>query len=305
MLAGVTRPKLLVPALAIAALLTAAPAATAAVSPEEQPASIELDLPANNGMEATLEADDGEITLEIGNRRSRVYYEVKGEGTEAGLKAQFGKLGLIDVTFKPTKTVDEAEPPKKCQGEPRTNRKGLFIGTIQFTGERDYVRIERTQVKGTMEVNPDWECREPKGSNRLRDALSLSALGLREKSKPEEAMLQASNPRCRCSFMALALREGKGREASIFYGAKLENREGMRIARLTAAVRASMFVFDHKAGTARVDPPAPFTGSATFKRRKGRNLWRSTLRVPLLGAAPLSLRGRGFRASLRSELFGD
>jgi hypothetical protein len=305
MLAGVTRPQMLVPALAIAALLTVAPAATAAVPPEAQPASIEFDLPANNGMEATLEASEGEITLEIGNRRSRVYYEVEGESTEAGLKAKFGKLGLIDVAFKPTKTIERAEPRKGCQGEARTNREGLFIGTIQFTGERDYVRIERTQVKGTMDVSPDWECSKPKAPKRLRDALLPSALGLREKSEPEEAMLQASNPRCRCSFLALALRDTKGQEASIFYGGKLENREGMEIIRTTAAVRASVFVFDHKAGTARVDPPFPFTGTATFKRRKGRDLWRSTLRVPLLGADPLSLRGRGFRARLHSELSGD
>lgn len=305
MLAGVTRSLMLLPALVIAALLTAAPAATAAVPPEEQPASIEFDLPANNGMEATLEASEGEVTLEIGNRRSRVYYEVEGESTEAGLKAKFGKLGLIDVAFKPTKTVERAEPPKKCQGEPRTNREGLFIGTIQFTGERDYVRIERTQVKGTMDVSPDWECSKPKAPKRLRDALLPPALSLREKSEPEEAMLQAFNPRCRCSFLAIALRDHKGSEASVFYGAKIENREGMEIARATAAVRASTFAFDHKAGTASVNPPYPFTGSATFKRRKGRDLWRSTLRVPLLGANPLSLRGRGFRASLRSEVLGD
>lgn len=306
MLATVTRPRMLLPALAIAALLTAAPAATAAVAPEEQPASIDFDLPANNGMEATLEAsDDGEITLEIGNRHSRVYYEVEGESTEAGLKAKFGKLGLIDVAFKPTRTKDRAEPPKGCQGEPRTNREGLFIGTVQFSGERDYVRIERTQVKGTMDVSPGWECGRAKGPKRLRDALRPPALSLRGKSEPDEAMLQAVSPRCRCSFLAFALRDTKGQEASIFFGAKLENREGMEIARATSAVRASTFAFDHKAGTARVNPPYPFTGTATFKRRKGRDLWRSTLRVPLLGAKPLNLRGRGFRASLHSELLGD
>jgi hypothetical protein len=63
---------------------------------------------------------------------------------------------------------------------------------------------------------------------------------------------------------------------------------------------------NHAAGTASARPPHPFTGSATFKRRQhGRVLWRSTIRVPLLGVDPILLGGRGFKATLARNLPGD
>lgn len=131
------RPSLLAPALAIAALLAAAPAAPAATNPEPDPASIDIEFDADNGIEVEVESFAQEITLSVNDRRSIVAYSVKGESTEAGLKAQFGKLGLIDVAFEPIRTLEKGEPPKKCKGEPWTNREGRFVGTIQFTGERE------------------------------------------------------------------------------------------------------------------------------------------------------------------------
>jgi len=86
-------------------------------------------------------------------------------------------------------------------------------------------------------------------------------------------------------------------------GAKIEIREGMDIWRATE-VRgpASAFDFDHAAGTASLRPPAPFTGHASFAARPhGRGLWRSTIRVPLLGANPIDTGGPGFRVTLRPE----
>jgi hypothetical protein len=304
MLLGMTRPSLLVPALTIAAVLMAAPGVTAAVPPEEQPASIELDLAASNGLDAHLETFDDEITFEISNNRSAVIYEIEGESTEAGLKAQFGKLGLIDVTFKPTKTHETNRPPKGCKGEPWTEREGLFLGTIRFTGEREYVRIEATRARGTMSVTPHWQCRDRKGPIRLNDAPPHFALSSREKAK--EAALYARDRRCRCFFGAFAYRDRKEPAWTTFYGAKAENREGMKIGRITFTQGgASTFEFDHEAGIAKVDPPHPFTGTATFKRRPGPDLWRSTLRVPLLGADPIGLHGPSFRANLRNRLPGD
>jgi hypothetical protein len=302
------RPSLLVPALTIAALLAVAPvAAAAASSPSPDAASIEFELDGNNGLYAHVEGFDNSITLSIGNKHNVAFYIVDGESTKAGLKAQFGKLGSIDVTYRPTETVNTSEPPPECKGEPWVDSEGLFEGTIQFTGEREYVRIDATQAEGKMQVTPQWKCRNPKGPIRLNPALRPSAQSPREKSKAEAAALYARNRDCRCSFRAFATRIPKETPWTTFSGGKLENREGMKIARIAFTEKASpsSFTFNHKAGTARVDPPYPFTGTATFKRRKGRDLWRSTLRVPLLGTDPVSLRGRGFRARLARQLPGD
>ncbi len=67
----------------------------------------------------------------------------------------------------------------------------------------------------------------------------------------------------------------------------------MKITRATyARAGASAFVFDHAAGTATVRPPAPFSGHASFQRRThAPALWKSTIRIPLLGADPLDFSG--------------
>jgi hypothetical protein len=301
------RTSLLAPALAIVALLGAmTPGASGAVTPQDRPASIDFELTAENGLDARLETFAGKVVLEIQGRNRIVSYEVKGEATKAGLKAQFGKLGLIDVAFEPGNTRT-FKPSKKCKGEPSTFSEGFYVGTIRFTGERNYVRIDATRAKGTMSVSRPSECPKDKGSGRLLQQLPhRSPFSSPQRARAEDASLFVSGPSCRCFFAAFATRSDKGRGRTTFVGAKLENREGMEIGRATVAETGpSTFTFNHKTGTASVDPPHPFTGTATFKRRKGRDLWRSTLRVPLLGADPLSLRGRGFRANLARALPGD
>lgn len=307
-----TRPLLLAPALTIAALLGAAAVVAAPTAdPEPQSPFAKFGLAANQGLHAHVEAANGEVTLEITRKGRAVSYEVPGEITDIGLKAQFGTLGLIDVAFKPTKTLRTDEPPKECEGEPSTHREGLFIGTIEFTGEREYVRIDAAQAKGRMSVyrESEWQCHRRIRPMRLQGAPRLSAPSTSTQSEAERepATLSAFSRRCLCSFIALTERDRRGRGPTVFFGAKLEHREGMEIVRATrASAGASAFVFDHSAGTARVHPPQPFGGDGTFKRRPhGRDLWRSTIRVPFLGVDPLSARGRDFRASLVRDLPGD
>jgi hypothetical protein len=300
-----TPPSLLGPVLAIVVLLMVAPDASGAVAAQDRPASIEFDLAANNGLDAHLETFDGKVTLEIEGRHQIVSYEVEGNGTEAGLKVQFGKLGVIDVAFEPGNTRT-FKPPKGCKGEPSTFSEGVYVGTIQFTGERNYVRLEATRAKGTMGVSRPPECPKDRGSGRLKQLPRPSLLGPLQRTEAEGASLSVISRRCRCFFGAYAIPGDEGRELTLLLGAKSEHREGMQISRgAILETGPSTFTFNHKAGTASVDPPPPFTGTATFKRRPGQDLWRSTLRVPLLGAEPLSLRGRGFHARLARQPPGD
>jgi hypothetical protein len=306
------RSSLLVPALAIAALLvTAAPvAASPAADRVTHFASvdIELGLPANHGLHAHI-ANYEKITLEIERKGRLVTYEVPGEVTETGLKVQFGNLGLIDVKFEPTKTRTD-EPPKGCKGRPSTLSEGLFVGTIKFTGEREYVRIETTQAKGRLNVwrESEWRCPSHKRSRHTHNTPQPPTLRSRQRSEAEKepATLAAVSRRCSCFFGAVAERDRRGRGPSTFFGAQFEEREGMEISRVTSAeAGASAFVFNHAAGTATVHPPSPFSGSGTFKRRPhGRDLWRSTIQVPLLGVDPIRIGGRSFRAGLVRALPG-
>jgi hypothetical protein len=299
----VTRLPLLVLAVLFAALL-AAPIA-AADDPATGEVEVSFDLPANHGLHGHLENSSEGVTLEIGRKGRQVTYEVDGEVTEVGVKARFGKLGLIDVTFEPTETREDS--PRGCTGPPSTLSRGFFVGTIQFTGEHGYVQIEETRVKGTLDVwrESEWKCPH----HKQPQAPQVSALRTRKapEAEMEPGSLIAFRRGCRCFFAAYAERSRRGRGPTFFIGAKFEKREAMEITRvLYAKARPSRFVFDHVAGTATVRPPQPFSGRGTFKRRPhGRDLWRTTIRVPLLGAEPLDLRGPGSHAHLVRDLPDD
>lgn len=295
---------LLAPALASAAFLGSAPvAATPAPDPQAHFAYIEFGIPVGHGLHASIETSSEGVTLEVAGKHRFVTYRAQGESTEAGLKARFGDLGLIDVAFTPVKTTTY-EPPRGCTGPPSTSSVGLFTGTIDFTGEREYVRIATTQVKGTLTVWRESESRchhqRRAMSPRRAGPATAGASSSRSRTKRVPASLGAIDRRCGCLFAAFTKRDGRRHWPSFFYGLKVEETEGMEITRVTyARGGAKTFAFNHAAGTARLHPPLPFSGNATFKRRPhARDLWRSTIEVPLLGVDSLSVRAPAFRARL-------
>jgi hypothetical protein len=306
------RPSLLVPALVTAALLWAAPVAPAATKEAgAEPPFVKFHLPANNGLHARFESANGNLTLELQRKGHFASYETAAEITEAGVEARFGGLGSVAVAFKPTRTLRTDEPPKGCEGEPSTHREGLFEGTIEFDGERRFVHIEATRAEGRMSVyrESEWRCPKDKslpGHDRPPRPPIVNPRRRAEEGK-EPATLYVFSRRCRCGMLALAEHDRRGRGPTIVYGVKQEQREGMEINRATyAKVGSSAFAFDHAAGTASLNPPPPFSGHASFERRPhGRDAWRSTIRIPLLGSAPIGLSGRSFRARLVRDLPGD
>ncbi len=301
---AVRRVSFLLLAIAVAIALLAASAATA-LSPEQGTVVlVKLDLKASNGLHAHLEnSEEGTVTLELGKEGQLVTYERPGEVTEAGLKVRFGRLGLIDVAFTPTKTLNSTEPGDGCTGAPRTLREGVFAGTIDFTGERGFVRIEGPQATGTMSAISQWACPDLEATDpSARLSRRSAANSRREKGEKESATLWAGSRGCSCYFVAgVAHRHSGGK--SIFLGVKFEKREGMEIWRETLVRgRASAFDFDHAAGTAALRPPPPFRGHASFAARPhGRALWRSTIQMPLLGARTIDTGRPGFAAILQPE----
>jgi len=298
------RLSLLVPLIVIASLASAAP--SPAAGPEEGTVvTVQLELRASNGFAARLETSEKQVaTLTIeAEDRQQVIYEVQGQVTETGLKVQFGRLGLIDVAFNPTTTLDSTEPSEGCTGAPRTLREGVFTGTVDFTGERGYVRLEGPDAAGSMSVISQWHCIT--GPSLFQRALRPPALRPKD-AKNATGSLHAQTRSCLCIFAA-GVHYGKKRGRSVFYGVKGERREGMEIARVTPVTAGpSRFVVDQEAGTAKLRPPAPLSGHATFRRRAhGPSLWRSTIKVPLLGSDPLDTGRPGFRAALYPEYHFD
>lgn len=302
------RPSLLVPALAVLALLAPSPVATAAVDPATLSVTTDLELPTNNNLVAHLDVFNDEFDLEIQRKDQSSYasYEVDGEATEAGLKARFGRLGAIDMAFRPT-GVELEQPPKQCVGPPSRFSDGVLSGTISFVGEGEYVRIEVTEIEAHLENWRESEWRCPRRHRRVhRDRVHRPLpFNPRPVTKAKDpATLVAKRQRCRCIFVGYSFPNESRKTSSGFFGAQFEKREGMEITRATGgSAPASAFTFNHKAGTATVRPPSPLLGYGHFERRpRGRDLWRSTIRVPLLGADPIDMRDGGYRATLVNAL---
>lgn len=296
----------LVPLIATALLLILPAGIASAASPEGGTiVTVELDLKTSNGLRAHLATDDEEtVTLEIGPRTNGVVYEVKGQVTEAGLKARFGRLGTIDVAFTPTRTLGSTEPSQGCSGSPRTWREGVFTGMIDFTGERNYVRLEGPQAAGSMSVISQWQCPEPEEPAPFAGV----ADPLARRFQRVEATLYAATRHCSCIFAA-GVKRTRNWARSVFYGLRQESREGMKITRLTFVQSSpSHFVLGREGEqrTATLRPPKPFSGQATFEtRRHAPGRWRGSIRIPFLGIKPSRLSGSTTGALLIPEYHFD
>lgn len=297
--------------LAIIVLLAATPAVGAeTVEPEAHSAYTSFRLVAS-GLQIHVTGENGMVEIEVRREGRRggsiVFYRTQGESTEAGMKAQFGPLGLIDVHFTSTRTLLSVPPPKGCKGEPTTYREGFFSGTIEFTGEREYVRFDKTRVDGKMNVNreSEWKCPRHKGSRRsLRSAPRTSAAASDRKRRERQAWLIVSSESCSCALLVYAERDAKRHGPTGFVGMQREELEGMEISRNTyTEAGSSAFFYNHAAGTATAHPPRPFSGDGTFKRRRnGHNLWRSTIKIPFLGMGRVSIDGDHYWAVLRRHI---
>jgi hypothetical protein len=288
------RASALVPSLAailLAAALALAPAAGSAPSSAPAPSefSAEFKLHAE-GFAVRLQSQIGEGTVVLSLVRGPYVaaYETPATITATSLAAKFGRLGELDLKFRPA--------PASGRGG-TLGREGVFEGTIAFTGEGGYVHIDAERVRGSVEALGAPSRSSGSGATPPPTRAALAA------SREEGVTLGASTrtgPGAGHYLLVRGERDGNVVRTLVSAGIA-ERREGMvavRGAQITAGRKA--FAWDLAAGRATVDPPAPFAGSAVFRRRShGRPLWSGSLRVPILGRSrPLRLAGRRFRARL-------
>jgi hypothetical protein len=93
----------------------------------------------------------------------------------------------------------------------------------------------------------------------------------------------------------------RGHVRNVFAAILEERREGMAIERGDEVFAgAKTFEWDLGNGTARLEPPAPFSGRAFYRAgADGRPpRWTGSLRAPVLGGRPMRLTGRDFETRL-------
>lgn len=161
------------------------------------------------------------------------------------------------------------------------------------------MHFEADRARGTLFARSAG-CKEGPGP-RLPSPHFQPAAAVPGRAKPvEEVTLSARSRKLPIRALLVFTTEYKGREQDFFDAFREEKLEGMVIARgVQTAGGPGSFRWDLDAGTARLDPPAPLTGSAVLRpRSSGPPSWSGSLRVPVLGGKPIRLAGPGMVAEL-------
>lgn len=269
------------------ALLLASVASVRAAEPPVVPPGFRLS--ASNGYTlSALAFDDsrtgrGGVLLFMRSRHAHALYYAPASVEPSSIEAKLGTIGRIDVDFVPS-----GQPRAErsvCGGDSVLVDSGRYEGTIEFTGEEGYSQVHASSARGEAMM-----------------ALSLGCLG-----GPRSEGFGGNSPGARLTvrhrgarrFEFRAMKNSPTRPA-MFTASIEESRGDLRISRYVAITTAPVsFDFDVPSGTAHVNPPAPFTGGASYRRSSGRSArWRGDLSVDFPGHAGVRLTGAETHASL-------
>lgn len=263
------------------------------VSPRgEAPASPSngFSLPATNGYTLNVigvPESESELPLSIvaliaKARGAKVEYLVQGTVSEDAISAQIGTLGSVSMHFEPSGAI--ATYRQGCtHGLFARGRQGIWTGTVHFSGENGFTSAS------AIEASPTWP-----GS---KVGCSWSSVGTSIGSGERGAFLSVEGL---SSFHAIQ-NKGPGTPTQ-FEAIAHEQQPGLSIrSEVWTRGSAHAFTYDKKLQRASVRPPAPFSGSAKFHRKPGRQSgsWSGTLSASFPGLfVPLGLVGPQFYADL-------
>jgi hypothetical protein len=292
-------------ALLVTSLLAfvAVPAASAAGGAKESQRQLSIQVQVG-GFKIEIDGqEDGrtqDVVMYLSRRTQFAEYIVPAEITDSTLKAKFGSLGEIDYSYAP-----KGATATECFGQ--QGSEAAFTGSFTFTGENGFVHIDAPAATGFYTLEPE----PPTCATRRAGRAAPAARAVPFQPYVDGAALSVStmaktNGGVRRVRVLTASRQETSKEAS-FNAALVEAGHGMGVLRgvqMSAPARA--FEWDFDAGTATVSPPAPFAGTATFKRRAdGRKLFTGSLRVPILGSGTVRMAGKGFHATLHRGIPND
>lgn len=244
----------------------------------------------------------------------------------AEIKASLGKLGRIDMRFVASSDKEEA-PPEFCTGGKTRTEEGHWVGRIVFRGEQGYTRIDARRAPGTVVTKPSQVCHPGKLNGALKKLLREIEKELKEpekgggKKEAEEAEeregeAHAVEVKVRVKHRLIAFaasrgssRDGKGKETVITNFVAIAKRQRGRIEESSVVLElftpGSAFKvpdLTHLSREGVVKPPAPFSGSATYRRESPHSLtWTGDLSVNLPGFGDVRLAGRQTTATVCAD----
>jgi hypothetical protein len=281
----------------LVALAVAPPHADAAARPRH---GLFLDLHAKGfWINAKSSVGSDRLRLLLDRHGEVAYYYVRAELGKDSVRARFGGLGEIDFRFRPAGN----EGKLGCGHGEGGWQRGTFHGSLVFRGEHDYAMVDAHRARGWMKTVPR-RCggagrEEEPGELEVFGAAARASSAIAETGVRLEAVAGASLP---STVFDTYIENRPAGIRTVFNGLREERRDGMFVMRGAQVYGgASAFTWDLGAGTAVVDPPAPFSGRAAFKREGRGGSWTGSLRVPILGGPPLRLTGGAFAAHLGAD----
>jgi hypothetical protein len=286
--------------LAVACLvLSAAASAAAAARPGYvvRPASDSLFMfgSGSNGYTVGIFGDSpGRATLLVEQMASpSVTYELPAVVTRDRLEAHYGDVIDVSVRFHPNpgQGYEGGTTRGRCLGKKPEIRRGSFVGTIEFHGERDFTELVRTRLAGVSEHLFRSLCK------RRRARAAASSVG----PPAEQLVVARVEAGAETWFRALTgIAHPKNYPQWIFEAKRAERVGRVKITR-TVLVEGEAGATLSPPGvvpvTAAVAPAAPFAGSAEFLRDlDGIASWTGSLGVDLPGLGLFPLTGEGFTA---------
>jgi hypothetical protein len=287
---------------------------------------VQLRLENRDGYRIAVLAFGQTVLLGVSRGHSRfptTIYLTHGRVTPTSIRASFAGRGRIAVRFRPPGQTLRLPRRFGCKGPGHgvIARFGVYVGELSFQGEGGYTSARARRMKGSsIDLAALTSClrhaaRGPGAAfSPARSPAGLLATagpaGANQKTpsppgvpthpstgpKPTTLVADSKLPLSRTLFAAQAHVGGRAR-----FLALEESSEGsIGIVRyvLVPGPRAA-FAFDDPLSLAGVTPPAPFSGSATFRHGPGgAKSWTGSLAVSFLGAPDVPLTGSQFSTQL-------
>jgi hypothetical protein len=220
----------------------------------------------------------------------------------ADLDLRLGHEGAFRLHFVPHKVEEEPVLPG-CKGDPSIVEKGVFVGSIRFHGKRGFTRVDARRIAGVVGKQGAQTCRSRKtGKNVQSVSLPSSQEG------QDEGVLQliAGTPSAHRRFDAISLETPGVVEppSTIFEAAVSRNEGDLSVTSMAIVGSAPASTFDipdplHPFSAATVEPPAPFSGRASFElKTPTHGEFSGDLAVDLPGLGRVPLTGPGTAAGI-------
>lgn len=277
----------------VAALLAFAPGASAKPGYVVIPGShsVELNLKGSHGFRIGAGKFGRYFYFQAADERSvATYLNLSPRQKGDGIKAKFPGFGRISVRFEP-QGPPRHEPPffSRCHGGETVKQRGVFVGRIDFHGERGYTSVAATSAPGEVATTEREICKRSMFDDGPDVETDRTELWATSRSKGRAVGFSAST-------------WGVPETPLTTFGASVvERRRGMTIFRHTfASGKGSQLIAGDSRPhplSATVAPPPPFHGAAEFQRTtEGDRSWTGSLSVHFPGLDRVALTGPSFDA---------